>query len=217
MGTNVVSPRYHQDGKNIALMYEVSNPGALELWFANHLNQALIKNGYTVIERLNYTRVLRGFMGNEGIASSGQVATNYFEAFSIANIYGFTPTEIKEIGKSHGLDYLAVFSQWPNRQAALRIVDCKTVEVVATSVFTMPATGSSVRFTPDVADVFVLSLKYAIGQKDNNGNPKPVYIDIAQEKKKEGKWSKIDKILYQKNINVTGISRYATIFTISID
>lgn len=179
------------------------------------MNQAFMASGYNVTERLHYPRVLHALMGDQAGSNTAESQSNIAfrgEAFATGSTYGFTPTEIQRIGKLYGLDYLAVFAQWPGKAACLRLIDCETAEVVGTSLFAVPHLMSTEDLGADVAQIFVLSLRYAAEQKDAKGNPVPVYIDVSSTEKNEGKLSGIKKLLYQERLPGGTVPRYAAIY-----
>lgn len=224
-GETIVSPRFKPEIKSIALHCEVTNPNAMHLWYMPHLTQALIRNGYRVIERLQFETVLKEleldqtrYIGKKGKKKEGE------EKEEEETILGtFTPARLKKIGQMYGVNYLGVYGQWPNNRIYFRIVDCETAEVVATTVFSIPSyidpfSGAEYKpserlFTRNTADLVILSLKYASQVKDENGNPRMVFLDISSNKRKEGKADCIDQILFQKDIGDGATHLYAVIST----
>ena len=207
-GSTIVSRKFEPSNQSIALMYEIQNYNAMHLWYMPHLTQALINNGYQVVERLQIGEVIKELGLDEAEMTRDKSEGAEFDSF--------TPANIKEIGKLYGINYLGIYGQWPGEKVYFRIVDCETAEVVAVSVFTLGpnAPKMGVDFARDTADIVVLSLEYSALVTNRESRPKMVYLDLCPQKKKPSKMRGIDEVLYQKKITIgTGSGMYAVIFT----
>lgn len=214
-GTTTASPRLDLNQKRVALMYEVAYTDSSQLNFLSFLNEALIRDGYTVTERLDYPQVLGDIQEQSIRGNTNSQASS--RSFSTPSVYGFSPRDIRKIGVLYRLDYLLVYSRLSNTQCLLRVIDCKTAEVVATSSMASIALGAVPSHDRIAAQMLVMSLRYADGFTDGRGNPKPVYLDISQARKKAGSFSRIERIFYQSPININGTPPYAIIYSLMDD
>jgi len=215
-GKTVVSPRFRDDANRVAVMYEATGTGSTQLWFLSQLHQALMKQGYVVTERLHYPRVLHDLMLQENaqrMESAASTVAAVGQKIGFSDNYGFVPPEIKQIGSRYAVDYLAVYTQWPAQQACLRLVDCQTAEVVATSIFRVPQLTKGSAAADIVADLFVMSLDYASRQRDTDGKPMPVYLDVSPSMKSAGGLTGVKRILYQEKVRGSKSAMYAVIYT----
>jgi len=207
-GRTTISPNIDLKSRNIALFPELKYANASEAWFQQFLTSAFTSNGFSVIERGNFDKIIREL----GLDQTGAVKGKSKDASSSDESKKDTTQktrgddeskadmvvsrfELKKIGELLGVRYIGFFTlDYARENAYLRIVDCQTAEVVATSIFENTKLDD---LTDTASMLMVMSIRLAAQEAQTIKKPVVARIEVGGNRKKSGERG-IKKVLFEQ-------------------
>ena len=199
-GRTIVYKNFDSSKKSIALVQDLADGS--QLFYEACLTQALINNGYTVMERIRLYSILKEL----GLDVSGAV-TDKKQDSARKSVKGsqnkdetkpegqaeilpsdeLTPSIIKKLGNIYGIKYLGFFGRFYNGGAYLRLVDAETSVIVASAVYydQINYRTEFPEFDMDVVNIIVDSLESANKLKDQRSRPVIILTKVSTSTEKD--------------------------------
>lgn len=207
-GRIIISMNFDHSKKNVAIIPES--------WFSHEyilfqqvLAQELMANGYSVIERLQFDRILRELSLDQTGAvkqkdqTSAETAAKDTAGREVSR-RDLTKNDLKKLGEILGISYMIFYGLTDDYCAYIRIVNLETAEVVLSAVFS----GNNTAREKITDQVLIASLMKAITASKNMtvfANAKDIYINFSVAATIKNSYSKLldsipaSKILYKED------------------
>jgi len=181
-GRVIISKNYNYNKKNVAVLFEWT-PTWSQVYYQHNITQELIANGFTVIERFQFDKILRelsldqtGAVKKDKDLSNKDAANKEADKKELTRIE-LSKNDLKKLGELLGISYLITFSVVKNDRSyieilsndwfAMRFINLETAEIeVSATVDVDQKFETNMPIIRSVVKAIVASQKLTVPVKD---------------------------------------------------